>query len=139
LERAYADARERVAHVAFGRFAEVVALREVEVGVQRLEARDERAAQARIVERFAVVALAVAPVLEPADDDGAIDQVDHRPRPEGRDELALPELPFGSRDALLLLEAGHQVLSSRWAKRSHTGTLGSTSRMLVGASNCRAS
>src|SRR5690606_12482516 len=107
LERADADARERSAHVAFGRLAEVVALREVEVGVQCLEARDERAAQARIVERFAVVVLAVAPVLEPADDDGTIDQVDHRPRPEGRDELALPELPFGSRDALLLLEAGH--------------------------------
>jgi len=41
FQRPHPDARKRVAHVALGRLAKVVALGEVEIRMQRFEARDE--------------------------------------------------------------------------------------------------
>lgn len=141
LEGAHADLLGRFAGVAGGGEAEVLVGGEVEVGVEGFETGDEGAAEAGVVDGVDLAGL-VAPVLEAADDDGAVDEVDHRAGAVHRDHLALADLSVGAEDSVgarLSLGVGHQRLSSSWAKRSQTCVLGSTSRMEVGATNRRSS
>ena len=81
---------------------------------------------------------AVAPVLEAADDDRAVDEVDHRARAVHGDHLALADLAVRALGDVGF-RLGHQRLSSSWAKRIHKWVLGSTSRIEVGATNRRSS
>lgn len=141
LERAHADAGERVSGIPFGRHPEVALAGQVEVGIERLEPLHERAPEACII-KGDVARLAVAPVLEATDDDGAMYEVDHRAGAERRDELALTELALRAGDLAgvhLLARRRHQRLSSSCLKLSHTSTLGSTSRIEVGTWKHRAS
>jgi hypothetical protein len=95
LEGAHAGLGRGFAGVAGGGEAEVTLGGEVEVRIEGLEAGDERAAQAGVVEGLVAVG-SEAPVLEAADDDGAVDEVDHGAGAVHADHLALADLAVGA-------------------------------------------
>jgi hypothetical protein len=141
LQGSHSHPRVRVARVALRGHPEIALSGEVQVGVQRLEPRDERAPEPRIVERD-VALRPGSPVLQAADHDRAIDEVDHRSGAKRGDELALPELAVGTVHlASVVLASGtaHVPLSSSCLNLSQTCTLGSTSRIDVGTWKYRAS
>src|SRR5690606_38369182 len=138
LDRPHPDRAGRVVVLAGRGHAEVALAREIEARIERLEPRQERAAEPRVVERD-VAFSAIAPVLKAADDHGAVHEIDHRSRAEGRDHLALPQLALGPARPLVSLSSGHGFFQSRGGPLIQMWTLGSTSRIEVGASTWRGS
>src|SRR5690606_6169978 len=121
--------------IAFRGHPEVPLLCQVEIRIQCLQTRHERAPQACVVQRYEPI-LAIAPMLEPTHKDRAVQEIDHRSGAKRHDHLAQTDLTVWLETflfSLLLANRHGQFLLSKSAKRNQMCVLGSTSRMDVGA------
>jgi hypothetical protein len=140
LERLDAHRGGRVARVAGRGCPERRVDRELHaivVGPLRAERGGHASAQAWLGDPHAAP-MPHGPEIEAADQHRIVDEVDHRPGPEGGDDLALSDLALRPLVAALALAACHGYRPPRIIERStHTCTAPSTSRMDVGAMNLR--